>query len=128
MEAQAASGLLSGLLGGGMVGGFMLWFLKRQVARLDDVEKNCASKGDLEKARLECVAQYQKVDQRVDKEIERLYEQEIKALRQMHDVGLRDLRSDMNGLGAQLRQAVSETKQDINQKLDIIVELVRSKG
>ncbi len=124
---EVASGVISGLLGGGAVGGFMLWFLKRQVSRLDEIEKVCASKSDIEKTRLECVAQYQKVDQRVDKEIERLYEQEIKALRQMHDVGLRDLRSDMNGLGSQLRQAMADTKQDINQKLDIIVELVRSK-
>lgn len=114
MNESTLATMVVGLLGAGGAGGFFWWLVQRHVERIDELERNAATK-------TEVIA----VSNRVDKEMERLYERELKDVRALHAQEVRDLRSDMNGIAVQLRAALSETKQDINQKLDMMIEMMR---
>lgn len=114
MNESTLASVLVGLLGAGGAGSFFWWIVQRHVTRIDDLEKNSATKTDV-----------LSVNNRVDKEMERIYERELKGMRALHMQEVRDLRNDMNGMASQLRAALTETKQDINQKLDLMIEMMK---
>lgn len=114
MNDSTMASMLVGLLGAGGAGSFFWWLIQRHVTRIDDLERNAATKTEV-----------LTVNNRVDKEMERIYERELKDLRALHMQEVRDLRADMNGMAGQLRSALAETKQDINQKLDMMIEMMR---
>lgn len=114
MNESTLATMVVGLLGAGGAGGFFWWLVQRHVTRIDDLERNSATKTEV-----------LTMNNRIDKEMERIYERELKDVRALHAQEVRDLRSDMNGMAANLRAALTETKQDINQKLDMMIEMMR---
>lgn len=97
---------------------------------ISDTEKSVASlRSDLDKVRAQAVTAdaLEAVELRCQREIEHLYENEIRQIRTMQQSQFSELRTEMNGMGDRLRQTVNDSgetlRKDIADRFDILTQL-----